>query len=171
MGFLAAGIVVGVGAAWAAMGKVHWEKRNWHFQTGYMAGYLDILRYAEAIDPRGPVARDYVVPPKVPLNHWVEEIDRLYTLDEHQNRALSQVIVIAGNELAKRTGYVKGQSPGQVGRMHEFMVRRQERRRQLLIEQAREAALESEGNAGKAPSDAAEKSGKSAVESPAPVKD
>ena len=116
---LIVGLVVGLvctaaAGSWAAMGKMHWDKRNWHFQVGYMAGFIDVVRIVQARHPDISFAREFKIPPKIPPHLWRERVNRLYGEEEHANRPLTQVIVIAGQQFAAETGYTH-QPSGSVG--------------------------------------------------------
>lgn len=112
---LAIGLVCTAAAgSWAGMGKHSWEKRNWHFQVGYMAGFIDLMRILQARHPDTSLAREYTVPPQVRPHIWRDRVSALYEDEKHQGRPLTQIIVIAGHEFAAETGYVRTQG-GQDG--------------------------------------------------------
>ncbi len=97
----------GTGAAWATFAKKGWERFGQWFQEGYVAGFNDCVRLAKALDPQGYVATNYVVPPKAKPHMWRLKINELYAKKEHAERPMSQIMVIAGKDLAKATGYVE----------------------------------------------------------------
>jgi hypothetical protein len=104
------GLVVGLVCATAAgslaaMNKMHWQKRNWHFQVGYLAGFLDMTRIVQSRNPETSLAREYRVPPGTPPHLWLEKVNALYAEEVHAKRPLTQIIVLAGEQLAAETGY------------------------------------------------------------------
>jgi hypothetical protein len=138
------GLVVGLicataAGSWAVMGKSHWEEHNWHFQVGYLAGFLDVVRVVQARNPDTSLAREFKVPPQTPVYLWREKVNSLYADEANADRPLSQIIVMVGDELAAEKGYVwsPNGTSGLAG-LYEFLIRR----KQHLAEQHRNAEAE-----------------------------
>lgn len=144
------GLVLGVigasaAGALAAMNKTHWERRNWHFQSGYMAGFVDAMRIIQGRHPDTSLAREYTIPPAITPDQWVERVNELYAEPANAERPLSQIIVVAGADFAAETGYIPGGS-GITG-LEAFQAYMADRARRKSEQAARKAAAES-GAAG-----------------------
>jgi hypothetical protein len=74
------------------------------FKQGYVAGFIDCVRIAKALDPFSYIATQFPAPPKAKPLVWVRTIDELYAKDEHKNRTLAQILIIAGTKLQKDLG-------------------------------------------------------------------
>jgi hypothetical protein len=134
---LTAGIILGgTGAAWAGFGKKGWERFGQWFQEGYVAGFNDCVRLSKALEPDGYVATNYILPPKAKPHMWRIKINEIYAKEENADRPMSQVMVMAGQDLAKQTGYVelKGGDPRVEG------LRQAMEQRQKAIRDASKAA-------------------------------
>ncbi len=143
---LAVGLVVGLLmtvalSATASTGKKAWDRFGDMFKAGYVAGFLDCVRIAKGFNDKGYLATAYVLPPRTKGANWVWTIDRLYQDERYQNRQLPQIMVLAGEELAKKFGpEIKTSHTGMAG-LRAFLAAR----RKSLAE-ARKAKLEGEGD-------------------------
>lgn len=140
------GLVLGIigasaAGALAAMNKTHWERRNWHFQSGYMAGFVDAMRIIQGRHPDTSLAREYTIPPTITPDQWVERVNQLYADTDNARRPLSQIILAAGADFAAETGYIQGGS-GITG-LEAFQAYMADRARRRAEEAARKAAAES----------------------------
>ena len=127
---LAVGVTLGVllggaGAALSVMGKQAWEGLPAAMQMGYMAGFTDCLRLAEAKDPGGWIAENYIVPPVTPMQ-WSAKVSELYTDENLAQSPLNQVIILAGVRLSAETGFREraGVDP-RLEKFHETLLRYQ----------------------------------------------
>jgi hypothetical protein len=138
----ALGVVVGSsGLAAAAFGRQGWERFGPMFKQGYVAGFLECVRIAKALDPFSYVATQFPAPPKAKPDVWMRKIDELYAMDEHKNRTLPQLLIIAGGKLEKDYG-LGDVKPGD--RRLEALRQAIDRQRKALL-QARKTVQAAEG--------------------------
>jgi hypothetical protein len=101
----ALGFVVGSAAiASAAFGRAGWQRFGLPFKEGYVAGFVDCVRIAKALDPFSYIATNFPAPPRAKAIVWVRTIDELYAKDEHKDRTLAQILIIAGAKLEENFG-------------------------------------------------------------------
>lgn len=130
---LIAGLALGLlctaaAGSWAAMGKVHWEERNWHFQVGYLAGFLDVIRTLQAREPNSELAKGIPVVPGVPPHVWREHVNTLYAQEANAGRPLMQIIAATGEKLAAQHGYsLKAGGNGGLNALHQYLMERKRR--------------------------------------------
>jgi len=132
---LAIGVAIGLmlggaGVATAAFGKKGWERFGPMFQQGYVAGFNDCVRIAKGLTPNGYVARNFTLVPKAKPTVWAKMISDLYAEEKHHNRAMSQIMVIAGQKIAARYNY-EAPAPRDAG-MDGLRKLMEYRRRELL---------------------------------------
>ena len=104
MGFALGFLVGSAGVASAAFGRQGWDRFGLLFKQGYVAGFIDCVRIAKAIDPFSYIATNFPAPPRAKPIVWVRTIDDLYAKDEHKDRTLAQILIIAGAKLEKDFG-------------------------------------------------------------------
>jgi hypothetical protein len=95
IGFVAGSATLSI----ASFGRKGWERFGFMFKQGYVAGFIDCVHIAQAIDPFSYVATQYPAPLRAKPLEWVEAVDRLYAQDVHKDRPMSQLLMIAGTQL------------------------------------------------------------------------
>jgi hypothetical protein len=100
-----AGLMAGfVGAAYSATGKKAWDRFGEMFQAGYVAGFLDCVRIAKAMDYEGYVATNFTIPPGTSGAHFQAWINEEYKDPSVAERTLPQMLVLAGYKLQAKFG-------------------------------------------------------------------
>ena len=109
---LVAGFILGsASVSTATLGQKGWNRFGQLFKEGYVAGFVECVRVAKGLDPFSYVSTQFPAPSRAKPTVWVKTIDDLFAQEEHKNRTLPQLMIIAGTKLEPEYGDQKFQ-PG-----------------------------------------------------------
>ncbi len=103
------GVVAGLTAglvtiAHSTTGKKAWERFGGMFQSGYVSGFQDCVRIAEATDQEGYVSRTFILPGAANATHFQAWVNEAYKDPKYAEKTVPQLLVLAGYKLEATFG-------------------------------------------------------------------
>ena len=107
---LVVGLVAGLTAGLVTIahstktGKKAWERFGEMFQSGYVSGFQDCVRIAEATDQEGYVSRTFILPGGTNATHFQVWVNEAYKDPKYAEKTVPQLLVLAGYKLEAKFG-------------------------------------------------------------------